>query len=568
MTDTAATPEIIHNGFPDEVEDLPGTRRMFDALGHIIPNGNASLKKAGDIVLVPQPTESPNDPLQWSLARKIWHTALVCFVTALTAATSNDAGSASEGFNEDLGIDYDYFNTGAGVLFVGIGYWTLLSSPAVHLYGRRVLYLVSMVFGLIGNIWFGTAKNASDTIWSQLFVGASESVAEALVQLSLMDLWFEHQAGAAIGIYVLATSVGTYMGSLIASYISYSYLGFRWVGYMGAIFSAGTFLVLFFGLEETHFDRAKYLTTHGLNVNHGTGAADGKMDEKGPHGDGGPPTPPATDDMERDGGFAPGERQKTYWQRIRVITPAPNLRGTGFKQYFQRLFHTLKVFTFPAVWFAGLQWGAQNAWLTMYLTVEQDTWYDPPWNYTDAQVGNMNIPTLIGAVIGCLIAGWGSDAFLIWRTRRNGGVMEAEERLWLMFLTAAVFPTGMFLFGIGSGQGWGWPVPYVGLGFIGFGYGCAGDLSMAYLVDAYPEMVLEGMVGVAVINNTIGCVFSFVTSPWMDASGVQDTFVAAGVLAFAALMTALPMIVLGKRARRWTRDRYLRFVEDRDGLEK
>jgi hypothetical protein len=26
----------------------------------------------------------------------------------------------------------------------------------------------------------------------------------------------------------------------------------------------------------------------------------------------------------------------------------------------------------------------------------------------------------------------------------------------------------------------------VGLGFIGFGYGCAGDLSLAYLADSFP----------------------------------------------------------------------------------
>ena len=40
------------------------------------------------------------------------------------------------------------------------------------------------------------------------------------------------------------------------------------------------------------------------------------------------------------------------------------------------------------------------------------------------------------------------------------------------------------------------PVPYVGLGFIGFGWGVAGDLALTYLGDCYPDMILEGMVGV------------------------------------------------------------------------
>ena len=68
------------------------------------------------------------------------------------------------------------------------------------------------------------------------------------------------------------------------------------------------------------------------------------------------------------------------------------------------------------------------------------------------------------------------------------------------------------LFGIGSAKGMPWPAPYVGLGMIGFGWGCAGDLSMAYLVDCYPDMVLEGMVGVAVINNSLAAIFTFTTS--------------------------------------------------------
>ena len=66
--------------------------------------------------------------------------------------------------------------------------------------------------------------------------------------------------------------------------------------------------------------------------------------------------------------------RKTYRQRTALITLAPNVRGTGFKQYWSRSFHTLRVFTFPAVWFAGLQWAAQDAWLTFYLTTEDDNW--------------------------------------------------------------------------------------------------------------------------------------------------------------------------------------------------
>jgi len=581
-------------------EVIPGTRRLFDEHGNNLP-GDEHLIKHGDIVLVPQPTESPNDPLSWSMARKVWHSFLVLFVVGLTAATSNNAGSGADGVQEEYGISYGVFNTGAGVLFIGIGYWCLLSSPAVHLYGRRILYLISMLFLVFGDVWYAKIDSISDTIWCQLFVGASESVAEAVVQLSLLDIWFEYQNGTVLGMYTLATSIGTYLGPLIGNYAATS-LGWRWIGWLGALFGGGTFIMLYFGLEETEFQRDRYLINRGDQY-----LVDGApVHEKTlEHASAGPETdversralnenPTRSSDEHKERPIRVGEdrkdeehagegrlpspvirnrlslsysKEKTYWDRIRPITPAPNLRGTGFKQFLNRLWHTMRVFTFPAVWYAGAQWGLQNICLTFYLTVMEDTWYGPPWNYSNAAVGNMNIPCLIGSIIGCLYGGYCSDKFMIYMTKRNKGVMEAEYRLYLMFLCVVIFPTGMWLFGIGSARGWNWPVPYVGLGFIGFGYGCAGDLSITYLADSYPEMVLEGMVGVAVINNSLGLIFTFTASQWL-ATGLRDCFIELGVLSFVILGSSWPMIVLGKRFRRWTRDRYMKFIEIRDGLSQ
>jgi MFS family permease len=300
-------------------------------------------------------------------------------------------------------------------------------------------------------------------------------------------------------------------------------LGWRWIGYLGAIICVVSLIVIFFGLEETEFNRDRYLTGNGdpylvdsvrpekilehasagrptdtgqqlsaaRNLEISTEEASKERDHSA---DTGNSNEGSIDTVEHGNYSGAAQRRaslsyshrKTYWDRIRIITPAPNLRGTGAQQYAYRLWHTLRVFTFPAVWYAGLQWGLQNICLTFYLTVQEDWWYNEPWNYTQTQVGNMNLPTLIGSLIGCAYGGYGSDKFMQWMIKRNKGVMEAEFRLYLMGLCTVVFPTGMWLFGIGSANGWDWPVPYLGLGFIGFGYGCAGDLSLAYLADSFP----------------------------------------------------------------------------------
>ncbi|KAI5305382.1 hypothetical protein KEM56_004585 [Ascosphaera pollenicola] len=540
-----------------EIEELPGTSLL--------------VRDKGSIVFSPHPTTSPNDPLNWSGWRKWWHTFLVCFIAGFTAATSNDAGSAQFGEREQLGISYSTMNTGAGVLFLGIGYGTLAISPAAWLWGRRSSYLFCILMGMIGSIWMGKTQSASDAVWCQLFVGISESCAEANVQLSLSDLFFEHQRGTVLSIYVLATSMGTFLGPMIASFIADSSFGWRWIGWWAVIISAGTLITLYFGLEETMFDRP----SHEPNSTNAGDASDTSTvvnletgeREKKPSQDNDPekgcvgPEPKAL-----NGALVVHDEPKSYWQRIALFTPAPNLKGWGFEQFGRRLWLTLRVFTFPAVIYSGIQWGAQDAWLTFYVTVEDDNWSEAPWHYGDVGVGLMNLPCVIGSILGCIYGGYFSDEFVLWMARRNNGVTEAEHRLWMMLPLAILNPLGMLLFGIGTGQGWAWPAPYVGLGLIGFGWGCTGDLSMAYLMDAYPEMVLEGMVGVSVINNSIACIFTFTASYWLDAAGAQNTFIVIAAIDFVFVMSTVPMMIWGKACRRWTTERYNNFVKDRSSL--
>jgi MFS family permease len=330
-------------------EFLPGTSRLVSEIDN---SSTSHLLKHGDIVLSPQPTNSPNDPLNWSLSRRIWHAFLLCFITGLTAATANDAGSAQDGTNEEYGFTYHAMNTGAGVLFIGIGYWTFLISPAAWLYGRRITYLICLTLGVGGAIWMARVQNVDDSIFNQLFVGASEACAEANVQLSLSEIFFQHQRGTVLGIYVLSTSIGTYLGPLIGGFIA-DRLGWRWIGWLSVTISSITILVVYFTLEETLFDRSPYEA----------GCINGIQEIATPPSASNEKSTKASDlqSVPSDTPFSEAEKPKTYWKRIQPITLAPNVVGTGFKQYIARLFHTLRVFTFPAVIYSGIQWGAQDA---------------------------------------------------------------------------------------------------------------------------------------------------------------------------------------------------------------
>ena len=111
-------------------------------------------------------------------------------------------------------------------LLVGHVLYLLLQ---VLLYGRRITYLICFIKWYFG-LYLVCRVKTSDTIWSQAFVGISEACAEAQVQQSLTDLFFSHNLGAVLTLYISATSIGSFLGPLIAQYESY-YQSFRWVGW-------------------------------------------------------------------------------------------------------------------------------------------------------------------------------------------------------------------------------------------------------------------------------------------------------------------------------------------------
>ncbi|CAH2351007.1 protein Hol1p [[Candida] railenensis] len=574
-----------------EDEDfIPGTVNIFASKYDNedgTPNKQADLKKdKNGVILLPQPSSSPNDPLNWSSLRKGWHLILVCFITALTAATSNDAASASDAMNEIYGITYDAFNTGAGILFIFIGWSCIFFAPASSLYGRRITYMICLLSGCLGCMWFGLTKKTSDSLFSQIFVGLSESCTEAQVQQSISDVFFQHQLGSTLTLYILSISIGSFLGPLIANYIGEGQ-GFRWIGYWGAIICGGTLVVVFFGCEETVFDRTKYIPIIDSAVsNSSDDQIDTNVQDKKENADEeisdekiGSETV-TTDKIKhvnsprlmtmtsenpetaaQELGYNAEDEKWSYWKRIAVITPSSYLKGTGFLQYIYRFVIYFKVFTIPAVWFSGILWGLQDAYMSFFLTTQDDYFTEDPWNYTENGVAIMNVPTLIGAVIGCIMSGIISDYHILWLAKRNNSIYEPEMRLWLLIVTMIISPLGLIMFGVGAARQWPWQAIYVGLGFIGFGWGSIGDTAMSYLMDSYPEIVIQGMVGVSIINNTLACIFTFTCSQWLESSGTQNTYIALAVIDIVTIGMVFPMFWYGKKFRKMTKGLYINLVE-------
>lgn len=265
-------PQVSINNETEKIrgyeENIPGTQSIYADENMIkqMYGEHHEIKKDGKVVLIPQPSDSPNDPLNWPSLRKYGQLFVLIIMTGLYSSTSS---AAEDGMLNELKIINQIQNDASGVLFLGIGYFCFLISPSAFLYGRKLSYVFFMTASLISGICFANIRSSLHLLISQLFTGIAAAAAEAQVQLSIADLFYTHQQGIAVSLYVFATSIGTYSGPLIGPYIAEStksdsqthnfYSGCRWLGWAIAIISGILLVVLISGLEETYFDRENYV---------------------------------------------------------------------------------------------------------------------------------------------------------------------------------------------------------------------------------------------------------------------------------------------------------------------
>jgi hypothetical protein len=97
-------------------QDVPGTVLLVDLAGG--QSGGKHASDRSDIVLVPQPSADPEDPLNWSRKRKMWSLAMVFVYTmgvgipgtlhySVIADISNDTGIPTVDLGAYLVIDND-----------------------------------------------------------------------------------------------------------------------------------------------------------------------------------------------------------------------------------------------------------------------------------------------------------------------------------------------------------------------------------------------------------------------------------------------------------------------------
>ncbi|KAL5485631.1 hypothetical protein ACEPAI_6672 [Sanghuangporus weigelae] len=535
-------------------ENVPGTSLLDDLHARGSKHYDASdpnVKRGKDgIILVPQPSDSPNDPLNWPQWRKIALMVTITYGAGVVGAYGPIIGAGLVQVAEALDTTVGELSKITGDLVLSIGLVLILTAPASVIWGRRPVYLLGNILLVWGGIWSAASQDLGNLTASRVIGGMGMAPIECLAQATvawISDIFFVHERGKWIAVWSFALLGGICGVSIVNGYLIQD-VSWR-VCFIIIAAMCGVLLVLtIFFVPETAYVREKFEV---LPVEDFKEKSDSAASKRTPSGDGGVEDKEIVSysDVEARSNKSL-EPPKTFLQ---LLKPWNNQRYSD-ENLFKAALRPFSLVLSPVVAWGVLVYGTTQAWLVALSVSVSMLFSDPAfgYGYGAGVVGLIaGVGPFIAAFLGNVFAGPLSDWTATFMARRNGGVYEPEFRLLIMIPTIIAFSIGWFGWALAAHYKVHWIAPEIFYSLINFGQAVGSIAVVSYVVDAHPHYAPEAFATINCIKNIFAFGLTYYVTPWILNQGILRTFCTiGGINAWVCLMT-IPMYIYGKRARSW-----------------
>ncbi|KAG4431534.1 hypothetical protein IFR05_012991 [Cadophora sp. M221] len=215
----------------------------------------ASARRAG-VGMVPKPSNSPADPLNWPRWRKELAFGSLMLGAAVIGTLKTLLVTVNSVIASEMSVDYTSATalTGAPIMFGAFA--ALKSQMLSHSFGKRGIYLGSSLLMLIGALWnMHVYDSYAQFMVARIFQGIGWGMFEALISSSIADMFFVHERTARTNAYNVISIWFTWGSPILGGHVSQSNEGFRnQIMIINAI-QAVSIALLIFATPETAFDR-------------------------------------------------------------------------------------------------------------------------------------------------------------------------------------------------------------------------------------------------------------------------------------------------------------------------
>ncbi|KAK7063372.1 MFS general substrate transporter [Favolaschia claudopus] len=450
--------------------------------------------------LIPQPSDDPEDPLNWSRSQKyiiVAIASLVAFFGTFALASSNPA-YAQIGLALDVtAIEASYIGT-IGIAAAGLG--SFIWAPISNVYGRRPVLIFSQAIAIAAGFGAAFAKTYGTIIVGRFFTGLGVASGNVVTFAVVSDVFCLHERGKMLGLVTVALINGPHVASLPGGFIAQN-VGWRWTIILPSILTAVCWVLIIVALPETLYVR-------GI-----------------------PPTEPTG---------------KYYRMRI-TGTKAAHKKLTLID--FARPFQMLKYFPIVVLgFFAAVAFTLGSVMPAQTVSALFRTFYG--WGSARTGVA-LSVSTTVGGVLGEVVSGPVIDK-LMERARKREGHVRPEARLHGMWPAIFLLPGGLLIFGFSIANHElkrSYIGAAVGMAVTCFAVQMIQTPIIAYCVDCYKPQSAEVVQLLNFARQEISFTVGFWSIRYGDEVGFQFSGLTYALVSVLFFLPVLWIMIYGERIR-------------------
>ncbi|KAI0009194.1 MFS general substrate transporter [Xylariaceae sp. FL0662B] len=494
----------VENGIPDD-----GIHEFKESVGYEVDledgtTGSVKLAKDGHTRLIPQPSDDPADPMNWSQRRK----NLIFGIVALTALLP-DYGSATGAVTllpqaEQWNMTEDEVNHSqvGNVFMLGAGGIFVVAFSAY--FGRLPVIFYFLVVALATAAWCAAATTFESFMAARILNGFFSTVSQVGGLIFIQDMFFFHERARKINIWASFFVISPYLGPLLAAFQvdTKPWPTPFWV------YTAETGLCLLLTIafvEETFYDRRR-----------------------------------------------PQAEQPGRGTRLTRILGVAQFNSRHLRNTFwQACMRPLRAITKPVVFISCCYYFLTFAWV-VGINTTLSIFLAPLYGFGPKQIGFFYFTPVVAVILGETAGHWLHDIIAKQYIKTHGGRFEPEVRLRAIILALPFMIVGLVLLGQCLENGWHYMATSVSWGLYVFGTMVTTVAVSSYNLDSYPEA--SGEVSAWVNNSRTlgGFVVSYFQVAWATAQGTKASFGIQAAVCAAAFLLVVLLMWKGKALRMWS----------------
>lgn len=401
--------------------------------------------------------------------------------------------SSFESMAEDLHTSIQRISYLVSIIIAVLGVAPLFWRPISERYGRRPIFILSLILSLVGNVGCAKSPTYATMAVCRAITAFFISPAIAIGSGVVMESFFKKERARYMGIWTLFVTLGVPVAPFIFGFVTMR-VGYRWTYWILAITNGVQLILYIFLGPETRYIRGQ---VHS------------------------------------------GSSFTQEYLRFRRIDPTP-IRLWDFV-------HPLTLCTKSRVLLPAIAYSMIFCMAAVFTTLEIPQLYVEKFHLNAQSMGLQYVAVIVGSLIGEIFGGIISDTWMLWRRRRiaaSGRTVAPEWRLWLSYIGFALAIVGVIVFLVQvDNAGTTWNVtPDIGAAIAAVGNQIVTTVLITYAVDCYREEAASIGVFITFVRQMWGFIGPFWFPEMLKNVGLSES---AGILvALIVVVSVVPTIYL------------------------